>query len=574
MHIEYIKASWILIDKILKQYKSVGEYESCENLKLLLTGFGGVELSDNNLKDLEELYGLFKIVKEIKQLNFVRINDEDSFYFNYRYNNCEMEFDSINVFACEDLAKSIVIDIEDKRSADAFDICNNKSMQQADKKINEHLPRLFKDTCILVVVRCIDSKIQEIIVSNNGVKKEYSLKELNELKYNFSVDKNNNEMLENAFKGNYVSNAIKEIKNKTFKFSDDIETQWKKIHKFINGDKKIMQICGGAGSGKTLLALKCYYNIEKSNLLILNQKFVNTFFSDIETRGNKFITFGSDYFVNKKENCQNVAIIDEAQRMNFQTVEKIAKKYNKIILFGDQKQMYAKDDIDYLNFKKNLIHKFGKNLYESTSLSMPFRFLETTDKILTKLAELDGSSVDEKQKLIRYEINIFLASSTFWNKYETMRNKNRQKTKMYTNYDDIEYKIYDSEYLHIGNNKLLKCGYKNMNFSTSDSEINKVGNPHHAISFDVDNVFIYIPNLKIIEWGGRKYFVFKNIEQFESKEKLNGKYLELIKQHNQVYILLTRATEQVNWLIDDLETYKIILKILKTNLSNWKNNES
>jgi hypothetical protein len=174
-----------------------------------------------------------------------------------------------------------------------------------------------------------------------------------------------------------------------------------------------MQICGGAGSGKTLLALKCYYNIEKSNLLILNQKFVNTFFSDIETRGNKFITFGSDYFVNKKENCQNVAIIDEAQRMNFQTVEKIAKKYNKIILFGDQKQMYAKDDIDYLNFKKNLIHKFGKNLYESTSLSMPFRFLETTDKILTKLAELDGSLVDEKQKLIRYEINIFLASSTF-----------------------------------------------------------------------------------------------------------------------------------------------------------------
>ena len=125
-------------------------------------------------------------------------------------------------------------------------------------------------------------------------------------------------------------------------------------NKIINSSEKMLLVSGRAGTGKTLLALDLYdyyINNDKSVIYLTPFKVNNLVCSELKKKV-KMRTVKS-YLDFVSEDTHDIAIIDEAQRLKCEDIEKLKLKIReKIIMLGDINQT-----VDYEEGFKKLYEK-------------------------------------------------------------------------------------------------------------------------------------------------------------------------------------------------------------------------
>ncbi|PPE04457.1 hypothetical protein EELLY_v1c01320 [Entomoplasma ellychniae] len=566
-----IKTNKIIIEKILEAFKKSGKKMAKNKLKILLKGLGVKMAEESSLKDMDEIYHTLSVVNEFVDNNTSVFDKSEYMYFNFSFAG-QMEFDNINVL--EYKRQKMILNIECKRKMGDIEEVIDKSDKQAKENIEKQLNRMFNETeYSFLVLKFVGTEFKGGYFkpkNSSKITKQTKYEQIQTKIKNFKISNHNSEIIEQSWKRLSSQDLINSIKMKNYKFSKDNDDYYEKIENFINSNKKILFINGHAGSGKTFLSLRTFYNNLKSDMLVLNQKFYKTFFVEhIESRGEKIVTYGSDWLLNKGTN--EMVIVDESQRLSFTTLKKIIEKSKKIILFGDEKQIFTETDENYSMFFSRLREEGFCDLMDKIYLKTSPRFPTGVYNVIEQLSSTKVKKI-KKEELSNYEINLFLTPNNFLKQYRKKRSL-RENTKIYTNYDASDYTIKNKK-IKIGLEEFECCGTQEMFFSQRlNVEENMIGNTHHAISYDVDNAFIYIPNLKIVKWKNETWYIFKNHDLFSLDNSENEQvYLEAIKQRNQINILLTRATKSLNILIDDPDAYIHFYSKLKKVTKNWKPN--
>ena len=106
----------------------------------------------------------------------------------------------------------------------------------------------------------------------------------------------------------------------------------------------------------------------------------------------------------------------------------------------------------------------------------------------------------------------------------------------------------------IGNKRFTHANWNHDNFSIDIANSDLIGNTLHAISFDVEHCFVYLPDIFIKEEGDKVFFVYKGIENDNIKIR---------KLHNELVILFSRGQLSLNVCVVDLKTYLLFNKRFK-----------
>lgn len=298
------------------------------------------------------------------------------------------------------------------------------------------------------------------------------------------------------------------------------------------------------GTGKTVVAFKLFFENPDTMFLIMNQKFYNSLgLTKYFIEGRCF--FGSDTFLNN-DLTDKIVIIDEVQRLSKEKILEIINSSKASVLFGDTGQAFMPNDleldghklIEYL--KENSVYVHNKELKRSK------RYNDSVEKALNFLTSRN-ITLKEKIVLEDYKINLFYDVKDFLNEYHSCKGAK----KMFTTYD---YKSNDS--LLIGDEIFSMADKKFYEFAISAGPENFIGHTLHAISFDVENNFIYLKNVCVINRGKKDILVKKDSDL--SNE------INITKFLNELNILFTRGKKTLNIYTNDLEVYLYLNKKLKS----------
>ena len=147
------------------------------------------------------------------------------------------------------------------------------------------------------------------------------------------------------------------IKNGTYPYYEDTDKHYKSIEDNISRKKAIF-IYGDAGTGKSVLALRLFSEHQKeAKFLVLNSKLYFTLNLGSSLYSSGKTTFNTEKFI-ENLNSDNLAIVDECQRLSLEDMKMIVEKSKCAVFFGDEKQAWLENSTD-LN-SKALCNEFEK----------------------------------------------------------------------------------------------------------------------------------------------------------------------------------------------------------------------
>lgn len=172
-------------------------------------------------------------------------------------------------------------------------------------------------------------------------------------------------------------------------------------NKIINSSEKMLLVSGRAGTGKTLLALDLYdyyINNDKSVIYLTPFKVNNLVCSELKKKV-KMRTVKS-YLDFASEDTHDIAIIDEAQRLKCEDIEKLKSKIReKIIMLGDINQT-----VDYEEGFKKL---YEKNIEGKYNINQIIRTDDTFDYYARKMLNKSTKGIKNK-KIDLNKIKIYM----------------------------------------------------------------------------------------------------------------------------------------------------------------------
>ena len=309
-----------------------------------------------------------------------KINNKQGFNVSYNIERLDKEFDLIKY------GNNKLINIELKLS--------NKDVSQCENNYKILKKYYNKETTIHIF--CYEKKNNSLLKYNEELKifENSSFEKLNCLlneilnpkiiNINFNVSSvyvSPNFYLENKY---CLSNSQQLTKDK-----------------IIKSLEKIILVSGRAGTGKTLLALNLYsYYINKNEKVIYLTPFKLNDLVNSELKNKVKMKTVKNYLKTFGENIYDVAIIDEAQRLDEDDIKKIERKIkNKIILLGDINQT-----IDNKQCFKNL---YETNKYENYNINHIIRADDTFDFFAKKMLKKSTKSI-KKKRINLNKINIYM----------------------------------------------------------------------------------------------------------------------------------------------------------------------
>lgn len=152
----------------------------------------------------------------------------------------------------------------------------------------------------------------------------------------------------------------------------------------------------------------------------------------------------------------------------------------------------------------------------------------------------------EKIKIEDYKINIYYDIEDFLDAYHNCKDSK----KMYTTYD-----FRNEQNIQIGGEKFIMAGKDFYQYSITVGYENYIGHTLHAISFDVENNFIFLNNVCICSKGNKDLLVKEGCDM-KDEESIN-KFL------NELNILFTRGKKSLNIYTSDFEVYLYLSRKLK-----------
>lgn len=467
---------------------------------------------------------------------FKNLDDDQLFFINL--SNSIAEFDVLTILLNNN--KNIIVNIEIKNYKEINDKneIEEKLENQIQNRIDDHLQQMFIED-IYIVFGYINNNFYKGIYKENekdlqSIDENEVIEILKKCKYNFQAYSK----IQISDNLSNIQSVYNKLKNNTFKMYTINKKNLEKIYQCIKENKKVIMCLAKPGYGKTVLALSLFFNNDNAKLLILNQKFYNTFYMNEYYNFNKAF-FGTDAYISHLDN-NTIAIIDEAQRLGKDNLRKIINKSKGVVLFGDTGQAFMDtDEFITEEMYENAIIEIVGNQYEKIRLKSPIRYSAEVDRALKYLYDKRTEKRDLR-KIINFNINIFNTKEEFFREY----NKILESKKIF--------KMYTSRTLERGisvriNGNLYSYGMADRdywNFAISGN-IPAFGHTLHAISFDIENVFLYLDNLIYSE--ERNMPVPDNIDILD--DTAFQKYV------NELDILLTRAKRSLNIYVDDLRTF-------------------
>jgi len=474
---------------------------------------------------------------------FDNISDSQLFFINF--SNAISEFDVLTILTYH--GKNLVVDIEVKSNREDVKIKLDTQMQN---RIKDHLPQMFIDDNYCVI-GYIENKFYKSALKFASEEKSYNFNELLKLKNELSDNDNVYNKITISDNLSNIQNVYKKVKEGTFKLYASNKQTLIEINNCIQEGKKGILCLAKPGYGKTVLALNLFFNNENSKILILNQKFYNTFnMSEYYYQGRAF--YGTDAFIESLDS-KDIAIVDEAQRLDKKTLSKIISTAQNTIIFGDTGQAFMISDDFYSNeIFEEAINQTTFGNYKVIKLKESIRYPKEVDIALRYFVD-KRTRKDELKKLDKFYINIYNSDIDFFNSYNKISDS-KKIFKMY-NYADIQSPIiiktqsgiytYHSASREFWSYAIME----NMPF---------YGHTLHAISFDVENVFLYLDNL----YYSDSYKMPLPLEMIENEENI-------IKYKNELNILLTRAKKSLHIYVKDLKSFLWFNSKLKDiNLAN------
>ena len=492
----------------------------------------------------KEFVQIIKVLENLIDNGFFdNISDSQLFFINF--SNAISEFDVLTILTYH--GKNLIVDIEVKSNREDVKIKLDTQMQN---RIKDHLPQMFIDDNYCVI-GYIENKFYKSVLKFASEEKSYNFEELLKLKNELSDNQNVYNKITISDNLSNIQNVYKKVKEGTFKLYASNKQTLIEINNCIQEGKKAILCLAKPGYGKTVLALNLFFNNENSKILILNQKFYNTFnMSEYYYEGRAF--YGTDAFIESLDS-KDIAVVDEAQRLDKRTLRKIIATAQNTIIFGDTGQAFMINDEFYSNeIFEEAINQTTFGNYKVIKLKESIRYPKEVDIDLRYFVD-KSTRKDELKKLDKFYINIYNCDIDFFNSYNKISNS-KKIFKMY-NYADIQtpiiVKTQDGTYTyHSASRDFWSYAImENMPF---------YGHTLHAISFDVENVFLYLDNL----YYSDEYKMPLPLGMIETEENI-------IKYKNELNILLTRAKKSLHIYVEDLKSFLWFNSKLKDiNLSN------
>lgn len=467
---------------------------------------------------------------------FNNITDAQLFIFNYYTDVTEM--DIATVLSRDD--SNIIIDIEYKSGNEA----EEKLDIQIIKRIQDHMQQLFLNEKYIVIAMTDEGFYRASYYNGEENVEITNLKELKDLFINFSDNPYVEAILTQANDLAGIHSLYKKMEVGEFKYYEETKKTTEYILDKINEGKKAIVCLSSPGTGKTVVAFKLFFENENSRFLIMNQKFYHSlglykYFSS----GRCF--FGSDTFLNQ-DLSDKIVIIDEVQRLSKEKILEIINASKATVLFGDAGQAFMKNDLD-LDGHKLVKYLKDNDIYVcSKEMKRCKRYNDSAEKSLNFLTSR-SSNLNEKIYLEDYKINIYYDVKDFLQSYHNCKGGK----KMFTTYD-----YRDNSSIKIGDETFLMADRDFYTFSIVTGYENYLGHTLHAISFDIENNYVYLNNVKVLTKKSKDILV-KNDSDLKNEELIT-KFL------NELNILFTRGKKTLNIYTDDIEVYLYLNKKLKS----------
>lgn len=508
--------------KLIKKFASFNiERLSEDDIK----GINEFENYDWREFDFEEFKTLIKAINIlIISGAFSKLDDYQEFVFFYKTDVTELDIVTVLKYR----KRTVLIDIEVKRK-----LCSPKKLKnQIDKRIKNHFPQLIPNMeyIIIGIIGANFFNAKTNLKSHN--KKINNLSDLKTLLDKFSYFQDVRNCLIQVNNLASINTIFNSIENKTFKYYEETNNLFKYVKNHLGSDLDVIICLAKAGAGKSIAALKLFFEIDNSMLLIMNIKFynalgLNKYFYD------KRCTWKPEVFENYDLN-NSICIIDEFQRLSLDKIINLSQKCKKLIMFGDLNQSFMETDLLTSSNKLfNDISSLGKKV-KIKKLTSSKRFSNSASKSIDYL--LNNKEQEFCGKISSYDINIFYDEEMFIKKY----NECKGIKKIYMTYN------HRNKPVIIGSKRFMYAKWNDDKFSIDTSNNNLIGNTMHAISFDVEHCFVYLPDIYIKEEDNMINFVYKEIENDYSKIRM---------LHNELVILFSRGQLSLNICVVDLKTY-------------------
>ena len=524
MNIKGLSLDRILIRKIYDSIDSI----ALQNLHGInaFNSFSWIGFSKDEFKNLLSLFvflddgGFFKNVQNLHP-----------FIFNYSTDITEMDI----AVTLEDDSNVFFVDIEAKNGEDENDLIK-KIKKQIEKRKKEYLPQLLKGKSFITVGYVNNTFICGYFVEN---KKTISLtdeSQFYELICQMKGYKNQNEYLEQSSNLASIVKLCSDIQNGVYNFYEDTNRVYDLLTSKIDENDAFI-VYGNAGTGKSVLALKLFFENKESKILLMNSKLYYAFNFNHGYYYNNRATFNSQIFKNIIDK-NTISIVDECQRLPIKDIVEIVKKSKITFLFGDHKQACFKNCT--LENAKQLAEILENDYGFCTSYKKLKKSRRYNDEVSNALEFLTTPSQSNPVCVLPkdYSINIFYDEESFLEKYDTT--------------DGIK-KIYAPiccarKLLKINNRTFTKAEYTDDKFSIWVDSNDYYGTTYHALSFDIDHCFVYLDSTKIIKFNKNQYIYYKN-------SRSEPQHIDLQIFMNELNVLFTRGRKSLNILAKDIETY-------------------
>lgn len=466
---------------------------------------------------------------------FDNLDNNHVFIFNYYTDVAEMD---ITTVLKDNEGKNVIVDIEFKTGSES----KEKLDAQIEKRVNDHMQQLFLNEKYIIIGMNDDGFYSAVYYDSN---ENIAINDMLELNTLFSNLYNNDQVETILTQANDLAGIHKlysQMENGSFRYYEETKRTTEFILKKIENGQKAVVCFSRPGTGKSVVAFKLFFENPDSVFLIMNQKFyialgLTKFF--IKDR----CFFGTDAFLSH-DLSEKIVIIDEAQRLPEEKIKEIVLKSKATIIFGDAGQAFLPTDISLDGHK--LIEYLRENgIYvASKELKRSKRYNDSVEKSLNYLTT--KGTLNDKVVLDDYEINIFFDSNDFLDKYKNCLGSK----KMYTTYDNK-----DRNQMIIGDKIFSMASREMYDFSITTGLDYYIGHTLHAISFDVENNFVYLDSVCLKSRKGKDILIRDDIS-IKDEESIT-KFL------NELNILFTRGKKSLNIYTNDFEVYLFLNKKLK-----------
>lgn len=428
-------------------------------------------------------------------INHIELSNMDGYAVSYKIDRIDKEFDVIKI------GNNTLINIEIKLSNRADRLTQVRDNYQILKRLNPgydvHIYSYVKNESKLFKYNSLfDELIENDYSELNNKLSSISVPELPNMNFNIkNIYRCPDFFLENNYS---LTRSQRTIKNEILKRK-----------------KHIFAVSGSGGTGKSLLALDVYKTIQTDKTAFLvtfaKEKMINQKLID------KYSIEMQKYFI-PREKHYDVIVIDEAQRMNNNDLNKFLKKCDYLILFYCMEQ-----DVDGVGQLKLFLDEHKTDL-KTMTITQTVRNDSSIDRYARKICKLEKSKLEDKNfdssKIEICMYNEFMKNKEMFESYKLI-----QPTK------SKEYVAPCTEY----------CNDKNCNLLAQLIENNIV---HFEFGQDCDCVVVYICEGYCIKNG-------------KIDKKLPICYGNL---QNQLYTIISRTVNKIIFVCDNIEMFNFLSK--------------